>query len=664
MTRAIPRRPILPLALAALSGVALGPLLPAALAWALVWLAAPALLLALRAGPGPAPSLAVALLLGAAGGLFGLRAAGAEAACRALREAPPPPAGPHELLVRLVEAPHAEPGRARLLVEAPGAAGASWLEVDAPPAAARLLTGARLRLEGTYHTELAAPRRERLARQGIAARFRATSLDLEAPARGPLAVLAAVEQGARRLIARSADPARAPFLRTVLLGDRARLDPVHAAAFRDTGAAHLLSISGLHVGLVAGLALALAGAFGLPRHERRLAAAAAILLYTAIAGAKVAVLRSALAGLVLCAGPARGDAWNRLALGLCLVLLWDPLSPWDLDLQLSFGVTAGLLLLGPLVARVARGPAHATPGAAPAQPPRSAWARVTAAHVTLPFLASVPLVWACLGQLSPVSLLANAAAVPLCALVLGLGLLGILADPLLPALGHELLRAADQVTRALFALVEGSARLPGARLDLVRPSPWVAVLAGGLVALGAARRERGRPAGLLFALAGLLGLSALVPAATAERTALDPTRGGAARLLVHPAGGAALLAGEGPTALALGRLRLDGWRDQALRRLGCAQLSAPPAEETQVLPGVWCEQRGRAYVLRDAPSAAGGRVTLLFAPLPLSAGEARRLRRELAPARALQPAGRAAPQPGWEVVAGELELRLPLAPAR
>lgn len=631
--RTPPRRPLVPLALAALAGAVLGPLLPPA-----VWLGPLALALPAAALCSTRTRfrarLVTGLILAAAAGLLGLRARLADEGRRALL-ALPAPQGPGELRLVLDEAARA--GRAgRVTLRGRCEAGAR-VELDAPAGADPLLPGARVRAWGGW---VASSRdgRARLAGQGVAARFRATALEQLEPGRGPLALLAAAERSSRQLIERAARGERAAFLRTLLLGDRIELSPARSDEFRRTGTIHLLSISGLHVGLVAGLALGLGRLLGLGSGPRRWGAGLAILLYSGLAGVCVPVLRSALGGALLCAAPGRGDPWSRLALGLLVVLLWEPASPWQVDLQLSFGVTAAILALArPLERWLAGDPSR-----------RGQLGARLLAGAAVPFLASLPLVWACLGQASLVSLLANLVVVPLCTLTLGLGLAGLWLGAATPGLGALLLSGADLLTGLMFALLERAAALPGGHLQLVRPAPWVAVLAAGLTALGALRREAGRPARTCLAVGALLLLAGLVP---------RPSPSPGPRLLVRSGGAAALLTPGGAAAWSLGPPARDAWRDEALRRLGCVRLAAAPPAATPIGHGLTLEPAGRAWLVRRGAD----RAELLLAPPDLARSEARRLLLLHRPRRAWLPGGVALP-PGVERLDPGREHALDLAP--
>lgn len=69
---------------------------------------------------------------------------------------------------------------------------------------------------------------------------------------GPLAADRADALHGNRLLGRYLDHRRSALAAAVLLGAREQLDPEQKQAFRETGTIHLLAISGLHVGILAG----------------------------------------------------------------------------------------------------------------------------------------------------------------------------------------------------------------------------------------------------------------------------------------------------------------------------------------------------------------------------------------------------------------------------
>ena len=128
------------------------------------------------------------------------------------------------------------------------------------------------------------------------------------------------------------------------------------AAIRDSGLAHLLAISGLHIGLVAGIlfvglraALALVPPVALRYPIKKWAATAALagaLAYALIAGATVPTQRAFLMiGLVLFAVlfDRRGLSMRLVAWAAFVILLFRPESLLGASFQLSFAAVAALV---------------------------------------------------------------------------------------------------------------------------------------------------------------------------------------------------------------------------------------------------------------------------------------------------------------------------------
>jgi competence protein ComEC len=182
-------------------------------------------------------------------------------------------------------------------------------------------------------------------------------LDLERPP-GPMAKLS----GSLRAQVEEAYEAAGPesrgkaLARALVLGDATGLPLEWKRGLRVTGVYHLMSVSGLHVALVAGLVWLLAG--GLPRPLRLLLMLAAIALYLLLVGPLPALVRSAvMAALAVLALLAERPPAAPNALGWAVILLildWPDvvLSP---AFQLTVSATAGLLLLAPPLAERWRG---------------------------------------------------------------------------------------------------------------------------------------------------------------------------------------------------------------------------------------------------------------------------------------------------------------------
>lgn len=283
----------------------------------------------------------------------------------------------------------------------------------------------------------------------------------------------------------------APFagiLIALAIGDQQAIDADLWQVFAKTGVTHLMSISGLHVTMLAGLAYALMNwlwrrssrlPLYLPAQQAAaLAGFAAAFGYSLLAGFAVPAQRTLyMLGVVAVALLLRRElAPSRiLALALLLVLLLDPWAVLAAGFWLSFGAVALLFYVGSR----RQGKRHWLHDWGRAQ-----WA------VTIGML---PALLALFQQFSLVSPLANAVAIPLVSFVVTpLALAGAL-----PGFDF-LLHAAHVVTGWLMLLLESLARQPWAVWQQAAPSSWAVLLAlaGGVWLL----LPRGFPARWLGAL--------------------------------------------------------------------------------------------------------------------------------------------------------------------
>lgn len=144
----------------------------------------------------------------------------------------------------------------------------------------------------------------------------------------------------------------------LVTGDQGHISEADAQAMRDSGMAHLLSISGLHVTAVVAfvflavsrlLALSpwLAVRIRIPVIAAGTAAFAAI-AYTLLTGAEVPTVRSCIAAMLILAALAMGrDALTLrlVAFGATIVLLFWPESLAGPSFQLSFAAVATIVIL-------------------------------------------------------------------------------------------------------------------------------------------------------------------------------------------------------------------------------------------------------------------------------------------------------------------------------
>ena len=144
-------------------------------------------------------------------------------------------------------------------------------------------------------------------------------------------------------------PAQAPLASALLLGHREQLDATRTEPFWTTGAVHLLAISGLHVGILAyAFSLAVRGGI-LPRRAGTIAVAALTILYACLTDARPPVVRATVLICVFCAARLlwrRPLPWNTLSAAGLLVMALSPAQLFQVGTQLSFLAVATLSTCG------------------------------------------------------------------------------------------------------------------------------------------------------------------------------------------------------------------------------------------------------------------------------------------------------------------------------
>lgn len=142
----------------------------------------------------------------------------------------------------------------------------------------------------------------------------------------------------------------------LLLGKRGRLPGDLVEEFRSTGTSHILAISGLHVGAMMVLALAIAvGIFGRQRSAYLLLPLALIWFYVLISGAPPSAIRAAIMGTVYLVALGVGRPRSllpALAFSAAAMTAHNPEVLQQTSFQLSFGAMAGIALVLPLQERV------------------------------------------------------------------------------------------------------------------------------------------------------------------------------------------------------------------------------------------------------------------------------------------------------------------------
>jgi competence protein ComEC len=171
------------------------------------------------------------------------------------------------------------------------------------------------------------------------------------PARGPLTLRLQAAAGRRidRIFRTDA-----PMVRALVIADMSAISAEQRDRFATAGLVHMLSVSGLHVGIVALALELLASVLRLPAKPARIATIVLLSAYVAVIGAPPPAVRAAvmLGALLLTKLAQRPTSpWAILALGAGAPL-WNPRTALDLGWQLSVLGTASLIAGGALSRRV------------------------------------------------------------------------------------------------------------------------------------------------------------------------------------------------------------------------------------------------------------------------------------------------------------------------
>jgi competence protein ComEC len=294
----------------------------------------------------------------------------------------------------------------------------------------------------------------------------------------------------------------APLAKALLVADTRSLTPAMRDEFAAAGLVHMLSISGLHVGLIA-LAVTIAlGAIGLPATRAGWGSVVLTACYVAVIGAPAPAVRAV--AMLGAAAASRAlqrptSAWAALAIGAAAPLA-DPHLVADIGYQLSVAGMVALIAAGAVDKRWLRwrvaGWRHAL--------------LVAMLTSVIACLVTGPLVAWRFGRASLIAPFANLAASPLMAIAQPILFLALVLG-WWPAGARFVAGAAHPALAAFEWVARTSAAVPGAQIDVAATDVTlgIAAVASLLLVVACVSEDAWRP--LIGALACVVAL-ALLPA--------------------------------------------------------------------------------------------------------------------------------------------------------
>jgi ComEC/Rec2-related protein len=229
----------------------------------------------------------------------------------------------------------------------------------------------------------------------------------------------------------------------LLLGNRSGLNPAIQAAFRKTGLAHFLSLSGMHVGILAGILWGIGRLLGIGKRTRSVLCMVLLLVYALLVPPRAPTLRAVVLAQFLLLSTLlkqRSNPLNTLSFTAVVLLLFRPMDLFTAGWQLSYASVAGILffyepICSNLVRRLLNLPFY------------SAFSESALGSLVCPFLESVLKLLSVglaawlggagillyhFGSFTPLAALWTVLLFPIVFLILLLGFIKILLLPLLP----------------------------------------------------------------------------------------------------------------------------------------------------------------------------------------------------------------------------------------
>ena len=280
------------------------------------------------------------------------------------------------------------------------------------------------------------------------------------------------------------------LFRALILGERQGITSALRHPFNQTGLGHVLAVSGLHIGLVAGMSFFLfkwllyrSYRLALTLDVRKLAALLTclpVVLYTLLAGFQVSSQRAMIMVLAFLASILMGrerEVWSTLSLAGLIVLLIDPNALFSISFQLSFMAVIGILWLAPAIVNLFRRSESLPPERKPAHNRLTDYFLGLAAVSVAATFFLLPLTCYYFHRIPLVSIMANLTVVPILGIwVIPLGLLSAAAVPFSEGTAGILLQIASWGLDLLMTITEFWANLPWSSVWMVTPNLFEMIL--------------------------------------------------------------------------------------------------------------------------------------------------------------------------------------------
>jgi len=139
-------------------------------------------------------------------------------------------------------------------------------------------------------------------------------------------------------------------LKSIIIGRRVFLNSEFKQGLISTGTIHIIAVSGLHAGIVAGIIIMVLKLFGCPRYRWFYILAPILITYTLYTGARPSAIRACLMLLIYYLSYVinrKSNILSTVAISAFIILVANPIELFDLGFIFSFATVLGLVLLFP-----------------------------------------------------------------------------------------------------------------------------------------------------------------------------------------------------------------------------------------------------------------------------------------------------------------------------
>lgn len=303
----------------------------------------------------------------------------------------------------------------------------------------------------------------------------------------------------RSLIQESQPDDAGTILQALLLGEKGEIPENIIDNFQRAGVAHILAISGLHVGIIAFIATLLFRAilkmfpYLLLRYNINIMSAIIsvipILLYTFIAGFGISTVRATIMILTFLAAIALGkerDLLTTLALAAFIILILSPVSLFDVSFLLSFAAVGSILIITPRVITVLDRDEDASDTKPPVLKKMTNNIILFIIVSLAATIGTLPLIALYFNRISTVTIASNFVVIPLIGfIVLPLGLITIFIAPIAGSLAAILIKIISFIIHICIVAIDYLASLPFSSFTITTPTPLEILCFYALIITGA-----------------------------------------------------------------------------------------------------------------------------------------------------------------------------------